>query len=134
MTAEDKKILIQFDGYCYLCSRTVRFLLKADRKQRFIFQPIQENQNNLIPDTVIVVDGKEQWMYFDAVLKISKELGGIYRLAEIFRLLPPKWRKTLYLWIARNRYRWFGKRKTCYIPSNSELDRFISKSNSSFSN
>jgi predicted DCC family thiol-disulfide oxidoreductase YuxK len=134
MNPSESKILIQFDGYCLLCSRTVRFLLKADQKKRFIFQTISDNQDNPPPETVVVIDGDQSFRYFDAVLKLADELGGMYRIVNVFRILPQKWRKNLYLWIARNRYRWIGKRKTCYLPSASELDRFISKSKSSFSN
>jgi predicted DCC family thiol-disulfide oxidoreductase YuxK len=133
MNLTEGKILIQFDGNCVLCSRTVRFLLKVDRKRRFVFQTL-DDQSKKISETVVVIDGSDHFQYFDAVLKLAKELGGIYRIAEVFRILPASWRKSLYLWVARNRYRWFGRRKNCYLPSASESDRFISKSNSSFSN
>jgi len=117
------KILIQFDGMCVLCSRTVRIILKADRHKKFIFQTISvENKD---PETVVVWHKDICYQYFDAVFKIGKELGGIYRLAGVFSILPEKWRKKIYLWIAGNRFKWFGRRQSCYIPTEDERHRFI---------
>lgn len=119
------KIVIQFDGVCMLCSRTVNFILKADRKQKFVFSALQNSGSENPGESVIVFDGQTVFTHFDAVLKIAKELGGIYRLAAVFRLLPAKWRLRIYLFIARNRYRWFGVRKTCYLPSEEVRERFV---------
>lgn len=119
------KILVQFDGVCILCSRTVNFILKADRRKKFLFQTLQNSESKKPGDSVIVTDGQKTYSHFDAVLKIAEELGGIYRMAAIFRLIPRNWRHSLYLWIARNRYRWFGVRESCYLPSAEEIERFI---------
>ena len=118
------KLLVQFDGICILCSRTIQFILKADRKKKFLFQTLQSSTNPVSFDTVIVSDQYSSYQRFDAVLVIGKELGGIYRLA-IFRLIPRKWRNSLYLWVAKNRFKWFGKRQSCYFPSAEERQRFI---------
>ena len=120
-----EKILIRFDGICILCSKTVRFILKADRKKKFLFQTLQDSSNSQNFETIIVVEGQKTFMHFDAVLKIGKELGGIYRMVAVFHILPQSWRKSMYLLIARNRFRWFGKRESCYLPSEEEKDRFI---------
>ncbi|MDO9613536.1 MAG: DCC1-like thiol-disulfide oxidoreductase family protein [Bacteroidota bacterium] len=119
------KILVQFDGVCILCSRTVNFTLKADKRKKFLFQTLQSSTLKEPGDSVIVSDGQTTYSHFDAVLKIAEELGGIYKLAAIFKLIPRKWRHSLYLWIARNRYRWFGVRESCYLPSAEEIERFI---------
>lgn len=119
------KILIQFDGMCMLCSHTVQFIMKADRKAKFLFQTLQSFTDNQAFDSVIVVDKDKTYFYFNAILKIGYELGGIYKLIVIFKILPPKWRQNIYLWVARNRYRWFGKRISCYLPSDEERKRFI---------
>lgn len=121
----DGKILVQFDGMCILCSRTVRFILRADRKRKFQFQTLQNSIGYESFDTVIVVDRDTSYRYFDAIFKIGNELGGIYRIIAIFRLIPRRWRHSLYLWIAKNRYHWFGVRKSCYLPSEEERVRFI---------
>lgn len=120
-----EKILVRFDGICILCSKTVRFILKADRKKKFQFQSLQSTSDSQDFETIIVLEGKKTYTHFDAVLKIGKELGGIYRMVAVFRILPQSWRKSIYLWIARNRFRWFGKRESCYLPSEEEKDRFI---------
>lgn len=121
----DRKILIQFDGFCHLCSRTVRFILKADKKRKFIFQPLQNSTRSEPANSVIVIDGYKIYEYFDAILKIGKELGGIYQAVIIFRLFPRQWRFRLYVWIAKNRFRWFGVRTSCYLPTPQEKERFI---------
>ncbi|HAQ19281.1 MAG TPA: hypothetical protein DCR40_08640 [Prolixibacteraceae bacterium] len=120
------KILVQFDGMCILCSRTISFLLKADRKNKFIFQALPDSSVDESPDTVIISDhhGKHYY-YFDAVLKIGYELGGMYRFVAVFRLIPKKWRLSLYQWIAKNRFHWFGKRQSCYLPTEAEREKFI---------
>jgi len=119
------KILVQFDGMCILCSRAVHFILKADRKKKFVFQALQHSSESQNFETIIVTESQSTYEYFDAILKIGKELGGIYGAVAIFRLLPRNSRHSLYLWIARNRFRWFGKRNSCYLPSEEEKERFI---------
>jgi len=119
------KFLIQFDGMCILCSRTVQFILKADRKKKFLFQTLQDSSKQKTFETVIVSDQNSSFQHFDSILKIGKELGGIYWTIAVFRILPRKWRHELYLWIAKNRFRWFGIRNLCYLPSDDEKERFI---------
>lgn len=119
-------MIVQFDGNCILCSKTIQFILKADRKKKFLFQTLQSASSDKDSgESVIVIDGKHTYTHFDAVLKIGKELGGIYRLVALAKLLPRNWRLRLYNWIARNRYRWFGKRESCFLPSKEEREKFI---------
>lgn len=124
-TLSDHKTLIQFDGICILCSKTIRFILKADRRKKFLFQALQSTDENSSPETVIVTTDNISYRHFDAILKIGHELGGIFRLVELFRILPKKWRYQIYQYIARKRFKWFGKRTTCYIPTPEEKERFI---------
>jgi predicted DCC family thiol-disulfide oxidoreductase YuxK len=119
------KILVQFDGMCILCSKTIHIILKADKKEKFLFQALQNPGMGKDFETVIVSDSQSTYEHFDAILKIGKELGGIYKGVVVFRLLPRAWRHQLYLWIARNRFHWFGRRNTCYLPSKEERERFI---------
>jgi len=121
----DGRILVQFDGICILCSWAVKLILKVDRKKKFVFKALQHSNENQNFETIVVTDGQSKYKYFDAILKIGKELGGIYSAITIFELLPRKWRHSLYLWIARNRFSWFGKRSSCYFPSPEEKERFI---------
>jgi predicted DCC family thiol-disulfide oxidoreductase YuxK len=123
---QDGKILVQFDGLCVLCSRTIHFLLKADRKNKFIFQALQNSPEGQNSDTIIITDKTGEKLYYsDAVLKIGKELGGFYQIIQIFKILPRSWRDSIYKWIARNRFRWFGRRQSCYLPTDYERKKFI---------
>ena len=125
MNLKEGKILVQFDGICILCSRTIQFIMKADGQKKFQFQTLQNSSENETPDSVIVYDGKTTYSHFEAILKIGKELGGIYSMVGVLKVFPSKWRHSIYLWIARNRYRWFGVRKSCFIPSPEDKERFI---------
>lgn len=128
MDLPEGKILVLFDGMCILCSGTIRFILKADRKKKFLFQTLQSSPGHEAGESVMVDDGQKVYTHFDAVMKIGKELGGIYRLVVVFNILPRRWRHSLYLWVARNRYRWFGKKQSCFLPSAEERERFIDES------
>jgi predicted DCC family thiol-disulfide oxidoreductase YuxK len=119
------KILVQFDGMCILCSHAVRLILKADRKRKFVFQALQNSGEDKDFETIIVTDNRSTFEYFDAILKIGKELGGIYSIIAISQILPQSLRYSLYVWVARNRFRWFGKRDSCHLPSEEEKARFI---------
>jgi len=121
----EEKILIQFDGMCILCNRSIRFILKADRRKRFVFRTLQNSTDNETFDSVIVSDGINIYNHFDAVIKIGKELGGLFKIVAVFRLIPRSYRHSLYLFIAKNRYKWFGMSKSCFLPSTEELERFI---------
>jgi predicted DCC family thiol-disulfide oxidoreductase YuxK len=119
------KILVRFDGICILCSRAVKLIMKADRKNKFVFQALQNSSGMQDFETIVVTDNQSTSEYFNAILKIGKELGGIYGAVAIFKILPRKWQHSLYIWIARNRFHWFGKRDSCYLPSAEEMERFI---------
>jgi len=120
------KILVQFDGMCILCSRTIKFILKADRKNQFLFQALQNSPEGQNSDTIIVTDKAGEKLYYsDAVLEIGKELGGFYHAIQIFKILPRNWRNLVYKWVARNRFRWFGRRQSCYLPTEAEREKFI---------
>jgi predicted DCC family thiol-disulfide oxidoreductase YuxK len=121
----EEKILIQFDGMCILCNRSIRFILKADRRKRFVFRTLQNSTDNETFDSVIVSDGINIYNQFDAVIKIGKELGGLFKIVAVFRLIPRSYRHSLYLFIAKNRYKWFGMSKSCFLPSTEEQERFI---------
>jgi len=119
------KILIQFDGMCILCSRAIQFIMKADKRKKFVFQALQQTSEEKVFETIIITDRVASYQYFDGVLRIGYELGGIYRLVAIFKILPLNWRNKIYLWVAKNRFRWFGRREFCYLPTPEEMERFI---------
>ncbi len=129
------KSLILFDGWCHLCSRFVQLVLKYDRKRIFLFAPLDspvgtywKKQRN-VPDkvdTVILIEADGFLMKSDAALKIAEKLGGLFNLVFIFRILPKKIRDRLYDFVARNRFRWFGKRQHCMLPTREQQERFLS--------
>ncbi|MFZ5942370.1 MAG: thiol-disulfide oxidoreductase DCC family protein [Bacteroidota bacterium] len=118
--------VILFDGYCHLCSRSVRFVKRHSRPGRFVFLPVSspETQSLLggsklagpLPDTLILISGEEILFRSRAALRISAQLRFPWNLATVFYLFPRFLRDPLYDLIARNRYRWFGKRESCYLP------------------
>jgi predicted DCC family thiol-disulfide oxidoreductase YuxK len=125
---------ILFDGYCNLCNGFVRWLIRRDKSARFRFLPLQSNEGiHLLkfsktktsttdhPDTVILYHDGATWERSEAVLEIFKRLGGIWRLMIPFKYLPLSWRDKLYNFVARNRYRWFGRRDQCTIPGKESL-------------
>jgi predicted DCC family thiol-disulfide oxidoreductase YuxK len=77
-------------------------------------------------DSVVLIDQKSITTKSTAVLKIARELDGIWPLLYMFRIVPISFRDFLYQYIARNRYRWFGKKKNCRVPSKKEKALFIS--------
>lgn len=132
--------VIVFDGVCVLCNGWVRFLLPRDRAGRYRFAPMQgdtgralliaQGQNPDDPQTFLLVeyavDGATRVSTDStAVLRVLAGLGGPWRLASFGRLIPGPLRDAGYRLIARNRYRWFGRREACVVPSGDEAVRFL---------
>ncbi len=123
------KSLILFDGYCHLCSRFIRFILKFDRKKSFLFAPLGScggrywKEKWRIPasvDSIILVTNETFHIKSDAVLEIAGCLGGFFNLLLVFRIVPKRWRDGIYDLVAENRFRWFGKRENCMLPPKKE--------------
>jgi len=126
--------IIIFDGECNLCNGTVDFLLKRDSKKQFRFASIQSEAAQLlfrkfqIPsevDSVILIKSNKVYFESDAAIEIAGMLPFPWKMGTIFRIIPKKIRDNIYRRIAKNRYRWFGKRDTCRIPAPSEKESFI---------
>jgi len=131
----DKKIIL-FDGICNLCDAAVQFVIKRDKKDVFRFLAIQSDFGQEIikfigidiskTDSIILYEpGKAYYHKAEAALKISKELGGIYSLLTIFTLLPKGISNIVYDFIARNRYKWYGKKDACIIPTPAIRAKFL---------
>jgi predicted DCC family thiol-disulfide oxidoreductase YuxK len=112
----------------------VDFLLKRDRKKQFRFASIQSEAAQLLirkfqipaeTDSVILIKSNQVYFESDAALKIAGMLHFPWKTGVIFRIIPKKIRDNIYRWIAKNRYRWFGKRDICRIPDPSEKESFI---------
>ncbi len=139
--------VIFFDGVCGLCDGFVDFVMARDRRAAFRFAALQgETASGVLreggsargPSAPPAGDGAGEWMRSillrdrdglhrksDAVLRILVGLGGPWRLLGLLRLVPRPLRDIAYDFIARNRYRWFGKRDTCRMPTPEERERFL---------
>jgi predicted DCC family thiol-disulfide oxidoreductase YuxK len=124
--------VIFFDGVCHVCSGLVRFVLRHDRRGRFRFAPLDSDvararlgSSAAASDSVILLEAGRRYERADAVLRIARELGAPWSAAVVFRILPHGLRDWGYDWFARRRYRWFGKRETCYLPTPDERARFL---------
>lgn len=127
--------IILFDAECILCSANAQFVLTHDRKKRFRLAAMQGEVGSGLyrrfgidptnPDSIIVVDGDKMLRDSDAVLAIYAGLGWPWKALALFRLVPRFIRDPLYLFVARNRYRIFGKRESCWLPSPEFRDRLL---------
>lgn len=128
-------MIVVFDAHCLLCSGSVQFLLRHDRLRRLRFATIQSDVGRdlleqagidaIAPESFVLVDGSRTWTETAAVLRVADALGWPWRLAWIAWLIPYPLRDAIYRWIARNRYRWFGRREVCFMPDPDDADRFI---------
>lgn len=140
MNSADKipanKQLILFDGVCNFCDQTVQKIIKADAKNIFVFASLQSSFGQEIlqylgvtktTDSIVLYrPGFAYYTESDAVLNISKQLGGIYPLLQIGRIFPKKIRDVMYRSFAKNRYKWFGKKDECPLPSPEIRQKFLS--------
>ncbi|WP_335869587.1 thiol-disulfide oxidoreductase DCC family protein [Bacillus sp. 2205SS5-2] len=124
--------IVFFDGVCSLCQGSVQFILKRDHKRIFHFSSLQsETASNLLPskldevDSIILLQNDTIFTHSTAALKIAKELRGIWPLLYVFIIVPKPIRDVMYKWIAKRRYRWFGKTENCMLPKPEWKDRFL---------
>ena len=121
--------MIVYDRKCMLCSASMAFLIRHDRRHLFRLVPAQSElgraayrDHGLDPDalaTMIVVADSRARTGSDAALYILAALGWPWRVAAAARVVPRFLRDGVYCWVARNRYRWFGMRHACVVPNKS---------------
>ena len=125
--------VIFFDGYCGLCNGFVDFMIKIDKEGQFKFSPLQSEyaKSNLDPSdildlksVVVLIDGKS-YRKAEGVFKALTSIGGVWRMAAILNSFPNSILNFGYELVAENRYRLFGKRDTCRLPTPEEKSRFI---------
>lgn len=131
---KDKPILL-FDGVCNLCNGFVQFIIKNDPNAKFRFAALQSevgqqllqeakmSMNDL--NTVVFYDEEKFYTHSDVGLRVARHLGGWWTSFLIFKIIPKSLRDGIYNWIAKNRYRWFGKRESCIIPTAELKARFL---------
>ncbi|MFW2348157.1 MAG: thiol-disulfide oxidoreductase DCC family protein [Wenyingzhuangia sp.] len=132
-TLKKKKFILLFDGVCNLCNRAVHFIIKNEAKDKFLFSALQnpeivqylKHQKNHLKDidALILITDTKIYTKSSAALIVAKHLKGLYPLLFVCYIIPKPLRDTLYDFIAKNRYRWFGKKNKCGI----EIPEFKSK-------
>ena len=130
---------ILFDGVCNLCNGFVQFIIRHDPQGRFRFAALQSEAGRALlvehgfapeavaaePESVLLFSEGRLYSHSTAVLVIARRLGGIWRLAGVGQVLPRAWRDALYRFIARHRYRWFGRQESCLLPTPELKNRFL---------
>lgn len=121
----DARVVV-FDGYCHLCSGWVRFMARHAITPPFRLLSMQSEEGRSLlvahgidaddPATFLVLDGGKAYRESAGAIHVVAALGGLWRLARLAKWVPRAWRDALYRLLARNRYRWFGRRAVCYLP------------------
>lgn len=127
--------VVLFDGVCNLCNGLVQFLIQNDPKARLRFASLQSPygqevlrkfnlpQSNF--SSFVLVEGERVYLRSSAALRIAYHLGGFWKILQVFWIVPPFIRNAVYNFIAKNRYKWFGKKTECMMPTPELQERFL---------
>ncbi len=134
----DQRPVILFDGVCNLCNSAVQWVIERDQDRRFYFASLQseaarrelervlgQDEIAALPDSIVLLDSDGVHTRSAAALRIARGLGGPFALLRLGVVLPRPIRDAIYDLIARNRYRWFGRRDTCMTPTPDIAARFL---------
>ena len=127
--------IILFDGVCNLCNSAVQFTIKHDKRKQFMFAALQSDtgqqllkqyqlQQENFSSFVLIKDG-QVFLKSTAALMVAKQLNGLIKLLYGFIIVPAFIRNGVYNFIAKNRYRWFGKKESCMMPTQELTARFL---------
>ncbi|MBB5171216.1 thiol-disulfide oxidoreductase DCC family protein [Rummeliibacillus sp. G93] len=126
--------VVLFDGECNFCDSSVQFIIKHDPKGRFYFSSLQGDtgekmrEKYQIPssiDSIVLIEDDKVYYKSTAALRICKGLSGFWKIFYFFVAVPLPLRNAVYDIIAKNRYKWFGKKESCMLPSPNIRKRFI---------
>jgi len=127
--------ILYFDGHCNLCNNSVDFVITRDKKRVFRFAPLQgETAKDVLgvvnidlehPDSFVLSKDNKVYFRSTAALMVARQLGFPWSLTSLFLVVPPFIRDAVYNLIARNRYKWFGRKETCRLPSPEERSLFL---------
>lgn len=132
---KDKKIIL-FDGVCNLCDSFVQYVIKRDKKDVFRFVALQSDLGQEILkhigidtkniDSIILYEPGIAYFYkSSAAIEIAKHLGGFLGLSVVFKIIPTFLRNPIYDYVAKNRYKWYGKKDACMIPTPELKAKFL---------
>jgi len=132
--SDDHSILL-FDGVCNLCNGAIQFIIPRDPAGTIRFAPLQSGLGTRVQqqaglsiddlETVVLVEDGLAYTKSDAAIRVGEQLGGVYRLLSVGRLVPRGLRDRIYDFVADNRYDWFGRKDQCMIPDEDVSDRFL---------
>lgn len=126
--------IILFDGECVFCDHSVQFILKRDVEKVFLFASLQSDVGQQLlkqynvdssMDSIVVIYQEKAYTQSDAAIVIAQQFKGFWRMLGVVKVLPKWLRDKMYVVIAKNRYRLFGKMETCRIPTKEERSRFL---------
>ncbi|WP_226529149.1 thiol-disulfide oxidoreductase DCC family protein [Metabacillus niabensis] len=128
--------ILLFDGVCHFCDRSVQFLIRHDHKGIIKFAALQSNKGQELLrehqlsttdlNSLVFIHGQHSFTKSTAVREICRQLGGKWKLLAIMlKLTPRPLRDTMYDLVAKNRYKWFGQKEQCMIPSKEVRNRFL---------
>jgi predicted DCC family thiol-disulfide oxidoreductase YuxK len=130
----EEKLIVLFDGVCNFCNGWVQLIIRNDKKDKFRFVPLQSEPgrkllNQLVPglnsESVVLIERGKHYFHSTAALRIFMHLQGLWKLMVVFYIVPGFIRNAVYNFIARHRYKWFGKREKCMVPDEKEKSRFL---------
>lgn len=127
--------IILFDGICNLCNRSIQFVIKHDKEKVYRFAAFQSKagqkllQQYNLPlkqySSFLLIENNKAYSQSTAALKVAKNLSGLVKLAVVFNIVPAGIRNIVYNFVARNRYQWFGKKRSCMVPTQDLKARFL---------
>lgn len=127
--------VILFDGVCNFCNSSVQFIIRRDPAGRFRFAALQSDAARQLLtgrgidthelDSIVLIDNGRGYTESTAALRIARRLKGWPKLAAPLMIIPRPLRDEVYRWLARHRYRWFGKRESCMLPTPNVRQRFL---------
>ena len=126
--------VVLFDGICNYCNAMVNFAIQNDKKALLKFAPLQSKAGRTLKekyrvnsaiDSIILIDQGKVYTHSDAAIRITKYLRWPSKALYAFILVPKFIRQPVYKWVAKNRYKWFGKKENCMVPSPEVKARFL---------
>lgn len=128
--------VLLFDGICNFCNHSVQFIIKRDPKHYFYFAALQSTfaQNLMesnwpkgkkLPDSILLWEDGKLYNRSTAAIRIAKHLSGLWPIGILFFIFPRFLRDAIYNIVARNRYRWFGKKESCFIEEGNQIKEYF---------
>ena len=133
---EDNKKIVLFDGVCNLCNGVIQFVIKRDKKDVFRYAALQSDlglqltaekgiDTSKVDSFILIEPGIAYYIKSDAALEIANDFGGLWKLLQVFKWIPASFRNVIYDFVARNRYKWFGRKDQCMIPTPELQAKFL---------